>query len=246
MLYRWRVGAAKSPTVRRLRRRLSPDAHARWSAEDYLREAVTASRGFIDVGGMWQIHGAHAFAAEERGATPVTLVDIYATAEFHAEHERRGSRVRLVTGDVAAPATTEGIAPADTVWCWGVLYHHPDPHRLVAALAGLCTDRLVLETLTIPEVPGLPNAAVYVPHLPPAGRRLLDTSGRGGAKVQLGLGADFAPDRGFANNFWVLSPSAVTALLRTHGFAVRRVAPSPNGALRHVFVAQRDDSAMTS
>jgi hypothetical protein len=126
------------------------------------------------------------------------------------------------------------------VWCWGVIYHHPNPHHLVAALREMCTDTLVLEGLTAPEVRGVPQAAIYLPHLPDGLRNAFDTSQRGGARRQLGVNTPFDAMLGYANNFFALTPSAVRALLTSVGFRVEATYPSPSGRLRHVFLARLD------
>jgi hypothetical protein len=144
---------------------------------------------------MWGINGSHSFAAEEVGASSVTLVDLYATDEFHAEHERRASKVRLVLGEASATETVAHIGMSDIVWCLGVLYHHPNPHRLVEALGEMCRQTLVLESMTAPEIPGIPNAGVYLPMLPANRRAWWDTTRRG-ASVQLGISVPFDPTLG--------------------------------------------------
>jgi SAM-dependent methyltransferase len=213
------------------------DQRAWWTNEDYVREAAPG-RSVVDVGGMWKIDGEYSFIAEAAGATSVTCVDMYVTDEFHQKVKNRSSKVKLVVGDAMADETIAEIGVVDLVMCLGVLYHVPDPSRLVEALARMCGQKLILETFTTPDIPGVPQAGVYLPYLPPAVRRRYDTA-RSGGTAGLAIGSDFDPERGYANNFWALSPSCISALLRSHGFRVTHVGPSPSGRLRHIFLADR-------
>lgn len=197
-------------------------------------------RSFFDVGGIWAINGAHSFAAEEAGAARVVLLDLERTKEFEEERERRGSRVEFVSGDATNQENLSRVGTFDVVWCFGVLYHVPDPFALIRSLRGVCHGTLLLETLTIPEVPGLPQAAIYFPMMPEWMRSMWDTRRRGSTATQHGLTSAYRPDVGYGNNFWGLSPSAVAALLRTSGFRVDDVAPSPHGKLRHVFTCRAE------
>jgi SAM-dependent methyltransferase len=240
MLYARELAFYRSRYGRAAQRRLAKargDHRAWWTAEEYVREAAP-SRSVVDVGGMWKIDGEYSFVAEESGATDVTCLDMYATDEFRKKLTERSSKVRLVLGDAMADETIAQIGVVDLVMCFGVLYHVPDPSRFIEALARMCREKLILETLTTPEVPGVPHAAVYLPHLDVNVRRRYDTAGSGGT-AGLGIGSDFDPEEGFANNFWALSPSCVTALLRSHGFRVTHIGPSPSGRLRHVFLADK-------
>lgn len=240
MLYARELALFRSRYGRALQRRVAKargDHRAWWSAEDYVRESAPG-RSVVDVGGMWKIDGEYSFTAEAAGATEVTCLDMYATDEFHRKVTERSSKVRLVLGDAMADETIEQIGVVDLVICLGVLYHVPDPSRLIEALSRMCREKLILETLTTPEVPGVPQAGVYLPYLAPSVRRRYDTAGSGGT-AGLGIGSDFEPNEGFANNFWALSPSCITALLRSHGFRVTHVGPSPSGRLRHIFLADR-------
>ncbi|HEX2086030.1 MAG TPA: class I SAM-dependent methyltransferase, partial [Solirubrobacteraceae bacterium] len=103
------------------------------------RHAPGAS--FADVGCMWKVHGAIAFAAERAGATRVTAVDVMPpTPQF--EERRRRSNVRFVQGDLHDPATMEEVGEHDVVWCAGVLYHAPHPLLTLERLRAITTRTL--------------------------------------------------------------------------------------------------------
>jgi SAM-dependent methyltransferase len=192
---------------------------------DYIRGAVRG-KSFVDVGGMWNINGAHAFLAAKEGATRSVLVDLYRTDEFDRELEASGNAVEFLYGDAAQSSTADALGTFDIVWCFGVLYHHPSPFEILLVLRRMCRERLFLETFGIPEVPGVANMAFYVPMLDAKGRRLWDArAGRGDTLDRLGLAMPFDPDKGYANNFWAPSPSCARSMLETAGFKVESIAP---------------------
>src|SRR5205823_548017 len=88
-------------------------------------------------------------------------------------------------------------------------------------LRTICGERLLLRTSTIPEVGGLPNAAVFYPHLSSEARRLWDLRSLG-VQHQAGITNEFRADEGYGNWFWGLTPSCLESMLRAAGFNVLR------------------------
>ena len=169
---------------------------------------------------MWGVNGEHAFVAEEAGATAVTAIDVFGpTPEFEEKRLARQSRVEFILGDISSPATLARVGVVDVVFCAGVLYHHPSPFDLLVALRRICRETLILRTSTIPEVRGLPNAAVYFPMLDGRGRGLWNLASLG-LLHQAGISNEFQPAEGYGNWFWGLTPSCLESLLRTAGFRV--------------------------
>ena len=223
MLYRWKVRLLKNPRVNLLWRR--------WSARQgtlvgnyadlprLIREH-TPGRSFADIGCMWGVNGEHSFLAEEAGATRVAAVDVFGpTPEFEEKRLARKSRVEFILGDVSRAETLAKIGRVDVVFCAGVLYHHPSPFDLLVALRRICGGTLILRTSTIPEVAGLPNAAVYFPMLGEQGRALWNLK-RLGVLHQAGITDAFNAADGYGNWFWGLSPSCLESLLKTAGFRI--------------------------
>lgn len=195
----------------RLRRRLARPV----DREAFLRSQV-AGGSFLDVGCMWNVHGRLCFVAEEAGASPVTGVDLMEpTPQFRAEHERRGSQVRFVGGDLHDPAVLEQAGVHDTVWCSGVVYHAPHPILTLERLRSVTGRRLLLATETLPEVPGLRGACVLYPALDERARRAYAGAPGGPA---LGVTVPYDPAQGYANWFWGITPSALEGMLRVAGF----------------------------
>ena len=178
-------------------------------------------RSFADVGCMWGVNGEYAFIAEEAGATRVVALDVFGpTPEFDEKKRARGSSVEFVLGNIVHAETMARVGAVDVVFCAGVLYHHPSPFDLLVALRRICTGTLILRTASIPEVPGMPNAAVFYPMLDTRARALWDLRGLG-VLHQTGISNAFQPEEGYGNWFWGLTPSCLVSMLRTAGFRVQ-------------------------
>jgi hypothetical protein len=195
----------------RARRRVARRRRGGPPREELVRRFAPGA-SFADVGAMWSVDGAIAFAAESCGATAVTAVDVMApTPAYAAEHARRGSAVRFVRGDLHDPATVEAVGPHDVVWCSGLLYHAPNPLLSLERLRALTARTLLLATETVPEVPGLRGACVFYPG---ADRTVFAAPGR------IGLDGPFDPARGYENWWWGLTPSALRGMLAAADFEV--------------------------
>ena len=223
MLFHWKLKLLKTPRGnllwRRWRARRHDSVGSYAQLPDYVRR-YAPGKSFVDVGCMWGVNGEYAFVAEQAGATEVTGIDVFGpTPEFEERRLRERSRVRFVLGDVSRRETIERAGAADVVLCAGVLYHHPSPFDLLVALRRLCRETLILRTSTIPEVDGLPNAAVFYPMLPEEGRRLWNLSSLG-VLYQAGISKPFSPEDGYGNWFWGLTPSCVASMLALAGFKV--------------------------
>ena len=202
----WRLKLLAARAQRRLAKP-GPDR------EDVVRRHA-AGKSFCDVGCMWKVNGRIAFVAEEAGATEVTGVDVMdPTPEFEAERTRRGSQVRFVRGDVHEPATVAEVGPHQVVWCSGVLYHAPSPVLTLQRLRELTTELLILQTMTLPELPGVKQGAVFYPGLPKSG--LYE---RWGPEAARGLRAPRPGEDPYAPWWWGISRSALRAMLQTAGF----------------------------
>jgi SAM-dependent methyltransferase len=230
MVYQWKVRALKIPRLNRAwrywRAWRGDAAGSYQQLPDYVRR-YAAGRSFADVGCMWGVNGEHAFLAEAAGATAVKAVDVFGpTPEFERARESRRSAVEFILGDCTRPETLARIGEVDVVLCAGVLYHHPSPFDLLAALRQMCRETLILRTSTIPEVRGLPNAAVYFPMLHARERRLWELKSLGVLR-QAGITDGFEPDAGYGNWFWGLTPSCLVSLVETAGFRVDHRAAEP-------------------
>ena len=194
----------------RARRRLSRPGPDR---EDVVRRHA-AGRTFCDVGCMWKVHGRIAFVAEEAGATAVTGVDVMEPSdEFVAEHERRNSKVRFVGGDLHDAETVAEVGTHDVVWCSGVLYHAPNPVLTLQRLRELTGELLILQTMTLPELPGVKQGLVFYPGVPNAG-----LYARWGEQASRSLRLPEPGEDPYAPWWWGISHSALDAMLRAARF----------------------------
>ena len=197
---------------RRVKRRLRPNPPRGELVRRYAR-----GRSFVDVGTMWAVDGEIAFLAEESGATRVTAVDaMEETPGFRDKHERRGSSVRFVRGDVHHDETLEAVGVHDVVWCSGVIYHAPHPIQTLDCLRRITGDLLILGSQTIPEVPGLPQACVLYPGLDESGR----SPYRAAFPHALAISEPFDPSNWYGNWWWGFTPSALRGMLATLDFEV--------------------------
>jgi hypothetical protein len=209
----------------RARRKIGKPTKEAWEAERQ-RWIVTHAPGksFIDVGGQLFLLGGRAFAAEEAGASAVTLLDAGEPFdEWYAERERRGSQIRFVQGDVHDPVTVqERAGPHDVVWCTGVIYHSPDPFGLLEQLRGITREYLYLGSHTIPEIPGVAQGCVFYPYLDDDSRQAYTRPHWGDTKGAWGIGTPFVetPMYGHGNFWWGITPSALRAMLKAARFEV--------------------------
>ena len=223
MLYRWKVTLLKVPRLNVLWRRWRAsrgEPVGNYSDLPTLIRKYAPGRSFADIGCMWGVDGEYAFVAAEAGASRVVGVDVFGpTPEFEQKRGARAPRVEFVLGDISRAETFNRVGPVDVVFCAGVLYHHPSPFDLLVALRRICRETLILRTSTIPEVRGLPNAAVYFPMLDKRGRELWNLTSLG-LLHQAGITNEFQAHEGYGNWFWGLTPSCLESLLRTAGFKV--------------------------
>ena len=223
MLYTWKVRFLKTQWGNRLwrnwRASRGDDIGSYNRLPEYIRKYAPGST-FADIGCMWGVNGEYAFTAEEAGATAVKGVDVFGpTPEFKAKRKARNSSVEFILGDAGHPDTMAKVGVVDVILCAGVLYHHPSPFDLLVALRRMCRKTLILRTSTIPEINGLPNAAVYYPMLNSKDRQLWNLSSLGVGR-QVGITDSFEPEEGYGNWFWGLTPSCISGLLETAGFRV--------------------------
>jgi SAM-dependent methyltransferase len=242
-MYRIQVWGYKQAWVHRIRSKWHQLRAKRqgepFMALDYVRR-YAPGRSFVDIGGMWGINGRYSFEAEAAGASRVVLVDIDETPDFSARVSREDSKVEFVKYDATSPSLQEEIGEFDVVWCFGVLYHLPDPLGFLQNLRRICKEKLILETLAIPEVPGFRNMATFFPMQPTGAANPWDTSRKGAAARQLAISVDYEPAEGYSNNFWGMTPSCVESLLKTAGFTVETSQMMSRSLLRHAFVARPD------
>jgi hypothetical protein len=220
-------------TAARVRRRILKTPQAR----EELVTRFAPGRSFADIGCMWSVDGAIAFLAERSGATAVTGLDVMPASEkFAAERAARGSSVRFVQGDLHDPGAMIEVGPHQIVWCSGVIYHAPHPLLTLERLHQITGETLILASETIPEVPGVSQACVFLPELP-EGDRHAHASARPG-RPALGITEPFDRRQSYGAWWWGLSASALRGMLAASGFDV---VEQHGDALHITLVARRVD-----
>lgn len=81
---------------------------------------------------------------EERGCDVLSTDGRQANID---EHKRRYPHRKVRLFDLEDPAEYNWFAPREVVFCYGTLYHLSNPAFCLEALAKLCTDLFLLETL---------------------------------------------------------------------------------------------------
>jgi hypothetical protein len=114
---------------------------------------VVSGRSFAEVGGLWGTVNEKVSVAHKRGAQALAMFDTAPAGHMWWQkfEERRMSLgvpdVRCVPGDIIEVVEASDQTPHDVVHCSGVLYHMPDPLRLLTALRKLARRHVILTTV---------------------------------------------------------------------------------------------------
>lgn len=192
--------------------RFSATVPAVFADQEQLIHRYAPGRSFLDVACLWRMHGGCAFVAEEAGAASVVASDVApASPEFEAEHARRDSGVTFVQANLHSLEDVEALGKHDVVWCSGFLYHTQLPWKAMGHLIHLAGSYLIVGSKVIPDVPGLPGAAVCYAGLPDEQRSAY-------APISSAVASgEYERERGTANWFWGLSPEAIKAMASALG-----------------------------
>jgi tRNA (mo5U34)-methyltransferase len=135
-------------------------------ADAILADSVR-DKSVLDIG-AWD--GFFSFEAERRGAARVVATDHFCWSGegwgtrqgFDYVHAQRRSRVESIDVDVN-DLPKIGIGQFDTVLFLGVFYHLKDPYAGLEAAAKMCTEHLVVETVTALHGETLPAMRLFPP-----------------------------------------------------------------------------------
>jgi len=196
---------------------------------------------FVDVGGLWGTLNEKVSVAAKAGARECTMSDIAPQGhslwtDFDAHCAKLGvSGYRKVTVDIVAPEPEKALGVHDVVHCSGIIYHLPDPFRMLQNLKRVTRRHLIVTSMVVPErvetpegaLDFGPDAARFVPGLAPGTRRILaahfDALGLRIGSITAPLEEPWMFDDTTPNYgpwWWVYSPAFLRSLVQTAGLAV--------------------------
>lgn len=123
---------------------------------DEFIKKVVKGKTFADLGGLWGTVNEKISVAHRYGATALTMIDRITKEEddwrlFDEHRQKLGvPEVECISKDILSLADAPGYGRYDVVHCAGVLYHIPDPMRLVETLRKITREYLVLSSVITP------------------------------------------------------------------------------------------------
>jgi SAM-dependent methyltransferase len=202
--------------------------------DEYIGKVVRG-KSFADVGGLWGTVNEKVSVAYRCGARSLTMIDISPPKHelWRLFEDRRQTlglpEVSCSSGDILALADTFPCPQFDVVHCSGVLYHMPDPMRLLMALRKITREYLVLTSaVTATRVKSdqgaleIPRAAaLFIPALQGQERAILRSYwqrfvGEGAVGLTCEA-ASWQPDD-FAPWWWLPTVAALKAMCAAAGF----------------------------
>jgi len=157
----------------------------------------------LDIGAL---DGFFSFEAERRGAARVLATDHFCWSHpgwgtrdgFNFMYRQLDSQVESLHVDLLA-LDHAVLGQFDILLFLGVLYHVKDPYSCLVAAAGMCSNHLIVETVTAFPLETLPAMLLYKPGE---------------------LGGD-------PTNFWSPNVPALEVILESFGFSNVKAMPSP-------------------
>lgn len=116
---------------------------------------VVLGKTFADLGGLWGTTNEKISVAHKAGATKLTMIDRITPLEddWRLFDERRRQlgvpEVECISKDILVLADATPYPQYDVVNCGGVLYHIPDPMRLLVTLRKVAREHVILTSIVI-------------------------------------------------------------------------------------------------
>lgn len=225
--------------------------------------ALSPGKSFMDVGGLWGTKNEKVSVAMKAGAASATMADIapldhHLWTDFDRHCAELGvSGYRKLRLDIVEPGTEVAMLKHDVVHCSGIIYHLPDPYRMLANLRRISSEHLIVTSMVVPEK--ISNNAgqldfpadrvAFVPSLSETTRAVVAEHFRQ-AGVAVGaitqpldeawLWPDGTPN--FGPWWWLMSPPFLRGLATVAGFAVEDECWSWEG-LSYSFLLRAPSSA---
>lgn len=206
---------------------MSTDPRDRYIAQ------VVEGRSFLEVGGLWGVVNEKISFAHKCGASRLTIIDVSEpTSHLWDLFRERMAQLDIkeyttVVGDICEIDADKIGTPFDVVHCSGVLYHLPDPMRMLSVLRSITRGYLILTSTIIPEVVEneggryeIPSSAViFVPALSKAERACLKIYWEQAGAVAYGLTEPTTFSVGnFAPWWWLPTATSLKAMCKAAGF----------------------------
>lgn len=202
---------------------------------DHFVGRVAKGRSFADVGGLYGTVSEKVSVAHGHGATELTMIDIVPEGNelwqaFSGRMQQLGiSEYETISDSILDLAESPDHPRYDVVHCTGVLYHMPDPMRLLSALRRITREYLVLgsavtamsitgngETMNVPSA-----ASLFIPALKERERAILEGYWRPfvGSDA-LGLTREQKPwdVEDFAPWWWLPTVDCIRSMCESAGF----------------------------
>ena len=203
--------------------------------DGWIRDAVFG-KDFADVGGLWGLANEKVSCAAKACARSTTMIDITALddelwRQFRERCDESGAgSCRCLSMNVLDDDLVKVAGQFDVVHCSGLLYHCPEPIRVLVRLREMCRGTLLLGSTVIPStlrdemgpIGCAPGGALFVPALSAEQRlRAADYFRQVGAKTMQGLDTEEDWDQQTYHPWWWLfTRDHVRALIEVAGFVV--------------------------
>jgi hypothetical protein len=211
--------------------------------DEFIAAALVDGGSFADIGGLWGTVSEKVTVAHAAGATSVAMVDILPTSNpLWAAFRERVSYLGVPTWQEHVANLDEApptLGPWDVVHCSGVIYHCPNPLHTLRKLHALTGKSLVLTSMVLAErmetdrgvieVPA--GQPIFIPGLDAENLSIVDRflEMRG---VRNAIGIDVPAEYDVTDYgpwWWVPTPSALEAMVRTAGYRILGSGPFWDG-----------------
>jgi hypothetical protein len=223
---------------------------------DHFIGRVARGRSFADVGGLYGTVSEKVSVAHAHGATELAMIDIVPEGNelWRAFSDRMRhleiSGYETTSGSILDLAGSPDHPRYDVVHCTGVLYHMPDPVRLLSALSRITREYLVLgSAVTATSVGGdgevleVPSAAsLFIPALRERERAILKAYWRpfvGSDALGLTREQESWDVEDFAPWWWLPTVDSMRSMCESAGFAIEGGAHYWNDNAYVVLLSQR-------
>lgn len=195
---------------------------------------------FADVGGLWGTVNEKVSVAIRAGARECTMSDIapqgHALWQAFDEHcaALGVSGYRKVTVDIVAPEPEKVLGVHDVVHCSGIIYHLPDPFRMLRNLRRVTRRHLIVSSMVVAErmetpagtLEFGPDEARFVPALTPRNKAIVaayfDALGIRIAAINNPAEPWILPGdiENYGPWWWLYSPPFLRGMAETAGYAI--------------------------